>query len=164
MRAALLVLSLFPALSLLAGEVNPGNTAQLPDPNAELPADLSKLPPTTGLPDLLTFEDGSKVENLADWRNRRSELIPPLLFYQYGRMPPRPDRVTVRVDRVGEHKSGLGTEEWMTLVIDSRKKLKMRILAYVPRTRGPHPVIIEEEGSLGGSSNAAMFMLPSVTR
>ena len=158
MRIALLVSSLFPALSLLADKVTPGNTGQLPAPKAELPTDLSQLSPITGLPDLLTFEDGSKVGNLADWGNRRTELVSPLLFYQYGRMPPRPDRVTVRVDRVREHESGLGTEEWMTLVIDSRKKLKMRILAYVPRTRGPHPVIIEEEGSLGGSRNAAMFM------
>ena len=46
----------------------------------------------------------------------------------------------------------------MTLVIDSRKKLEMRIVAYVPRTKGPHPVIIKEEGSLGGSRNAAIFM------
>lgn len=124
----------------------------------DLPTALSQLPASNKLPDLLTFHDGSKVKTIADWQRRRAELIAPLMFYQYGRMPPKPDQVTAHVDRVCEHESGLGTEEWITLTIDSRKKLKMRLLAYVPKTKGPHPVIIEEEGSLGGSKNAALFM------
>ena len=158
MRIALLFSALIPASSLLAGEMPPGSPSVPLSPGSELPTDLAQLPPSATLPDLLTFKDNRKVLTRDDWRARRNELIAPLLFYQYGRMPPRPDRVTVRVDRIREHQSGLGTEEWMTLVIDSRKKLEMRIVAYVPRTKGPHPVIIEEEGALGGSRNAAMFM------
>ena len=158
MRIAQLFSALIQTSFLLAGEMPPGSPSLLPSPDSALPTDLAQLPPSTTLPDLLTFKDGHKVTTRDDWRTRRNELITPLLFYQYGRIPPRPDRVTVRVDRIREHQSGLGTEEWMTLVIDSRKKLEMRIVAYVPRTKGPHPVIIKEEGSLGGSRNAAMFM------
>ena len=158
MRIAQLFSALIQTSFLLAGEMPPGSPSLPPSPDSALPTDLAQLPPSTPLPDLLTFKDGRKVSTRDDWRTRRNELITPLLFYQYGRIPPRPDRVTVRVDRIREHQSGLGTEESMTLVIDSRKKLEMRIVAYVPRTKGPHPVIIKEEGSLGGSRNAAMFM------
>ena len=55
------------------------------------------LPAIHGLPDLFTFDDGSAVNTAADWGRRRAELIKPLLYYQYGRMPPRPDEVTARV-------------------------------------------------------------------
>ncbi len=124
----------------------------------EFPEDLAHLPPSPGLPDLLTLNDGSRITNKATWPRRRSELIPPLLHYQYGHLPPRPDRITARVDRVREHRSGLGTEEWITLVIGSERNLEMRILAYVPKTPGPHPVIIEEKGSLGRSKSAPLFL------
>ena len=139
------------ALLLLSSLISQGR-------EPEFPENLAQLPPSPGLPDLLTLNDGSRVRNEADWPRRRAELIPPLLHYQYGRVPPRPDRVTARVDRVREHRSGLGTEEWITLVIGSEEQLEMRILVYVPKTRGPHPVIIEEKGSLGRSRAAPLFL------
>ncbi len=123
-----------------------------------LPDNLANLPPSPGLTDLLTLNNGSRVKTQAEWPLRRAELVPPLLYYQYGHMPPRPDRVTARVERVREHGSGLGTEEWITLVIGSERKLEMRIVAYVPKSRGPHPVIIEEKGSLGRSTAAPLFL------
>ncbi len=129
-----------------------------PVPASDLPETVGALPVTQGLPDLFTFNDGTRVQSLDDWNRRRSELIAPLMYYQYGRMPPRPDQVTARVDKQQQHESRLGTETWLTLVIDSRKKLEMRIVIYQPNTDGPHPVIIEEEGSLGGSKNAWMFL------
>ena len=98
------------ALLLLSSLISQGR-------ETEFPEDLAQLPPSPGLPDLLTLNDGSRVRNESDWPRRRAELIPPLLHYQYGRVPPRPDRVTARVDRVREHRSGLGTEEWITLVL-----------------------------------------------
>ena len=123
-----------------------------------LPKDLAQLSPVAGLPDALVFNDGRRVTKREEWRARRKELIDPLLFYQYGRIPPKPDQVVATVDRVRKHSSGLGNEEWMTLTLGSKEQLKMRIVAYVPKTKGPHPVIIEEEGSPGGSRNASMFM------
>ncbi|MEM7384016.1 MAG: SUMF1/EgtB/PvdO family nonheme iron enzyme [Verrucomicrobiota bacterium] len=124
----------------------------------ELPTRLKTLPTTHGLPDLFTFDDGTPVATFADWTQRRAELIEPLLFYQYGRMPPRPDRVTARIDREIEHASGRGTEKWVTLTIGSVRKLKMRLVIYEPKTPGPHPVMIVEEGSIGGSRIAELFM------
>ena len=124
----------------------------------ELPTILEELPAQKNLPDLFQFDDGKKVKNLDDWKERRKELIEPLMFYQYGSIPPRPDKVTPRLDKEKAHPSGTGKEHWITLIIDSKKNLEMRIVIYEPNTPGPHPVIIEEEGSLGGSKNAERFM------
>ena len=125
-----------------------------------IPTSVLDLPATVGLPDLFSLEDGTPVMTVEQWGRRRVELMWPVLYYQYGRVPPRPQKVTGRVDREIAHKSGLGKEVSLTLLIESpgREKLKMRAVAYVPKTKGPYPVIIEEEGSPGGSKNAAMFM------
>ena len=56
----------------------------------ELPTSLEELPAQKNLPDLFKFEDGKKVKNLDDWKERRKEIIEPLMFYQYGSIPPRP--------------------------------------------------------------------------
>ena len=124
----------------------------------DLPTDLKDLPTQRDLPDLFTFNDGKKVKNLENWKKRRQELIRPLMFYQYGSIPPKPDQVLFRTDKEKNHSSGIGKEIWKTLIIDSKKKLEMRLVIYKPNTPGPHPVIIEEEGSLGGSKNAERFM------
>ena len=124
----------------------------------DLPTDLKDLPTQRDLPNLFTFNDGKKVKNLENWKERRQELIRPLMFYQYGSMPPKPDQVMFRTDKEKNHSSGIGKEIWKTLIIDSKRKLEMRLVIYKPNTPGPHPVIIEEEGSLGGSKNAEGFM------
>jgi len=124
----------------------------------ELPTSLKELPAQKNLPDLFKFDNGKKVKDLNDWKQRRKELVEPLMFYQYGSIPPRPDKVTPRLDKEKAHSSGIGKEHWITLIIDSKKKLEMRLVIYEPNTPGPHPVIIEEEGSLGGSKNAERFM------
>ena len=123
-----------------------------------LPTDLDKIPAQENLPDLFKFNDGRKVKNLEHWSERRKELVEPLMYYQYGSIPPRPDIVTSRIDREKGHSSGIGKEIWKTLFIGSKRKLEMRLVIYQPNTPGPHPVIIEEEGSLGGSKNAVRFM------
>ncbi|WP_461255864.1 glucuronyl esterase domain-containing protein [Treponema sp. R80B11-R83G3] len=38
-------------------------------------------------PDLFHFANGNKVETLADWENRRSEIFNILQYYMHGRMP-----------------------------------------------------------------------------
>ena len=145
-------------ISLLTVMSIPSAAEESPNSFGRLPLDLAELPPLAGLPNPLISNAGSEITQRADWKVRRKQLIDSLLFYQYGRIPPKPDQINATVDRVREHASRLGSEEWITLTIGSREKLKMRIVAYIPRTKGPHPVIIEEEGSPGGSRNASMFM------
>src|SRR5690554_3390706 len=43
------------------------------------------------LPDLFTFEDGSKVTNSQDWQKRRKEILDTAIDLEYGGMPPKPE-------------------------------------------------------------------------
>ncbi len=128
----------------------------------ELPTfPLEGLPSTRGLPDVLVGRDGKRIETVAAWRARREEILAEILFYQYGRVPPRPDSVTAKVERRKPHASGLGDVEWIVLTIDSKKRLSMRAVLYVPKSTehaGRRPVVIREEGSLGGARHASMFL------
>ncbi|MGK0190591.1 MAG: hypothetical protein ACI9R3_006420 [Verrucomicrobiales bacterium] len=123
-----------------------------------IPNSAAAFPASPELPDLFTFRDGSGVKDIADWERRRQELIEPLMIFQYGRIPPKPDQVFGRLDKVEPHESGLGTRHWITLIIDAEKKLEMRIVLYKPSTPGPHPVIIEEDGNPGASKNVPIFL------
>ncbi len=123
-----------------------------------LPPSADAYPASSQFTDLFTFNDGSPVRDVNDWKRRRGELIEPLMFYQYGRIPPKPDQVTAIIDSVQEHASGLGTLYMMTLTIDSRKKLEMHIALYKPHPSGPHPVIIKEEGNPGASKNVSLLL------
>ena len=113
------------------------------------PSSLQSLPVIEGLPDVFIFADGRKVETPEDWDRRREELKAALLYYQFGSMPPRPDRVTVVESSQSPHDSGLGTVEFLTFEIDSVKKLRFHAAFYLPKHAGRRPVIIREEGNLG---------------
>ena len=45
------------------------------------------------LPDVFTFEDGTRVKNTTDWRRRRQEIIDTAVELEFGGMPPRPEVV-----------------------------------------------------------------------
>ncbi len=47
------------------------------------------------LPDPFMFEDGTRVQTVADWENRRKEIINTAVELEYGGMPPKPDEVRV---------------------------------------------------------------------
>lgn len=115
------------------------------------------LPRQQHLPELMKMRNGTPIASLDQWQRRRVELKEILQHYQYGSMPPRPDRVRVDNVRRLDHESGKGTIESMDLVIESRQQpapLRMRMLIFVPNkeTRSPpFPVIIREEGTLNGN-------------
>jgi hypothetical protein len=52
--------------------------------------DKSKIPPYT-LEDPLTFVDGRKVKNAADWAERRKEILGIFAKEMYGEEPPKPE-------------------------------------------------------------------------
>ena len=52
--------------------------------------DKSKISPYT-LEDPLTFVDGRKVKNAADWAERRKEILGIFAKEMYGEEPPKPD-------------------------------------------------------------------------
>lgn len=122
------------------------------------PASLESLPSTKGLPDVFLMANGKRVKSTADWQKRREEIKAMMQYYQYGHIPPRPDKVTAVVTKRKPHKSGKGTEEWLTLVIGSKQKLRMRAVLYIPKKDRPYPVVIREEGTLGRTKEVPIFL------
>ncbi|MCP4195434.1 MAG: SUMF1/EgtB/PvdO family nonheme iron enzyme [Planctomycetaceae bacterium] len=122
------------------------------------PASLYALPSSLSLPHLLTFADGRPVESPADWKRRREELKSMLLYYQYGNMPARPEKVSVVESRRRPHESGLGDIEFVTLEIDNVKQLRFRAAFYLPKHNGRRPVIIREEDRIGQRKDVPMFL------
>ncbi|HTE41478.1 MAG TPA: hypothetical protein VK629_11650 [Steroidobacteraceae bacterium] len=66
------------SLVMLVGVIS---TASAASPSFDGPEDLSSY---YGLPDPFTFLDGSKVETLDDWADRRAEIFDMLQYYEYG--------------------------------------------------------------------------------
>lgn len=119
---------------------------------------LEGLPSVAGLPDLFTFSDGSRVKTAEDWIRRRGEMQSMLQYYQYGRMPPRPDRVVAVETGRQPYGDGLGTVVFVTLEIGSVQKLELRTALYLPSHKGKRPVLMRDEGRLGRRREAAMFL------
>jgi dienelactone hydrolase len=107
---------------------------------------------------MFLMSDGTRVANVDDWQQRRCEMKAIIQHYQYGRVPPRPDRVTAELVARKSHKGGKGTEEWLTLVIGSRRQLRMRAVLYLPNSAPPYPVVIREEGTLGRTEQIPLFL------
>lgn len=69
----------------------------LPAQRGDVNYDESKVP-DFDLPDPLTFEDGSKVENASQWPKRRAEILALFEEHVYGRIPENVSRDTVRFE------------------------------------------------------------------
>jgi hypothetical protein len=105
------------------------------------------LPSRPELPDALAMKDGTAVRTTADWERRRAEIIPMLLYYEYGRLPP-PAAVSAAV--VSSEEIDGGTQENVRLTVTAENGgaadfgLSLQI---PPAIAGPLPVILR--GDLG---------------
>ena len=114
-------------------------TVDLPADRWNPPVSLDELPEVAELPKLFEFAASHQAVTADNWLQRRRELEEIVQFYEYGRMPPRPDVVTAeQLQRRELTKSGV-TEELMTLVIGSKHQLRMRIAVYSPGRSGRWP-------------------------
>lgn len=68
--------------------------------------DESKIPPYT-LDDVLTFANGEKVRDAADWPRRRAEIVDIFAREMYGRIPPAPEAVVTDIIEEGATLAGL---------------------------------------------------------
>ncbi len=76
-----------------------GNSAA---PRPYFPSDVTKIPPTTSLPDLFTFfspvagpDRGRRVTRASEWPARRAELSDLMQYYLYGYKQPTPEKGSV---------------------------------------------------------------------
>ena len=121
------------------------------------PSSLADLPIVAGLPDLLPQDDGRTVTSDL-WSMRRTQLKAMIQYFEYGHLPPRPERVSVDGLTSTSLPSGDGTEERMTLVIGAATPLRMRIAVYRSATTKQLPVIVCEAHSLGQIDEVPMML------
>lgn len=103
MRSAAAVCAAFPALA--AYEVKPVVTNDYNGVKVIVNYDKSRIAPYT-LEEPLTFADGRKVANQADWRSRREEILGIFAREMYGVEPPKPE--TLITDLVDEKVTAAG--------------------------------------------------------
>jgi hypothetical protein len=122
-------------------------THAAPPSGAEFPP-VDKLPVVKDLPDPFTFNDGSRVKTKEDWSKRREELQAAILYYEYGQLPPAPGNTT------GVELVSSGYREYQNMQHRVYKvscgpdnKVNFTLDLIVPKTKGPHPVILR--GDLG---------------
>ncbi len=109
--------------------------------------EVDALPVVNELPDPLRFADGSPVKTAQDWQRRRGEIRELLLHYEYGRMPPAPEKIEFRRLSSGEALGGKATLDRLEIVLGDRGQVRIGVGVFVPRISGrtSYPVVLAIE-------------------
>lgn len=113
------------------------------------PIAFDQLTPRADLPPLLAQADGTSITSIADWEQRRTEIKEIVQYYEYGRLPPRPDQVAAIHTSEREYLKQGSRLRKLTLRIDSQHQLAMDVAMYLPTGDGPFPVVVAEVHRLG---------------
>jgi hypothetical protein len=146
----LLRFSAFLATTLLLA-AEPPAPAEIPVPPLQtsleaLPGPES-LPSQPGMPDVLRFDDGTRVTSPADWPKRRAELLRTLEYYHVGRMPPPPGNVRATELRSRLLLGGTVRYRLLHLAFGPDRKLGFDIGIFTPTKGGPFPTVILPGGT-----------------
>ena len=102
------------------------------------------LPVQKDLPDPLRMEDGRHVKTVADWKERRKEILELVLRYEYGHVPPSPGNVEMDKVLVEEVRNeGLTRYRQVRLKMGPEQKLTVTLHIYFPsKLKVPRPVVL----------------------
>jgi hypothetical protein len=122
------------------------DAASQPVAGPDLPG-VDQLPATEGLPDPFRFLDGSRVGNREDWKRRRQEIIRILSYYEYGHMPPAPDKLDVQETETKVALDGQASETRVVLSLGPQRQVRIRVGVFAPRgtKRTSFPVLLAVE-------------------
>jgi hypothetical protein len=106
---------------------------------------VTDLPAIGSLPNPLAFGDGTPVRTREDWERRRKEIKSLFETYVYGRLPPKPEKMTVvKEDPEADEKNSLDREEWGVVLEHGGRELPLVVTIVFPRgAKSPLPVIIQ---------------------
>ena len=149
------------ALALAAAFGAPAQTtasfdpSEIPIPRIKTPMGrlpgVDKLPVRDRMPDVLLFQDGTRVKTREQWLERRNELKRILEYYAVGQMPPAPGNVEGR-ELFSERVLGGGASyRLVKLSFGPGRKLDLHIGLFTPAGDGPHPAVILQSGTPPGA-------------
>ena len=102
--------------------------------------------PVAALPDLLTFNDGTRVAAPADWAKRRQEIIALIETIEYGTIPPAPESQTAIFQKDFRVVGNVAQKLKGALQLGPPANVSMEIGYYKPlEGDGPFPVILALE-------------------
>lgn len=127
---------------------------------------VDQLPMKAGLPDPFLRPDGKRVTTPAEWKPQREWLKQLLAHYMYGRMPPRPPRQRVSIERVETLEVFAGAlEERYRLTLERRgRTADLRFALIRPTEKKRYPTIIKNCRALFDTVSAGRRYEPTVER
>ena len=136
----------------LASALAAAALAQSPAPRVPVPPIKTSLGPMPGvgelplrpaLPDVLTFEDGSRATTPEQWTKRREEMKRTLACYATGLMPPGPGNVEGRVLKSATLLDGMVRYRLVRLAFGPGAKYGFDVAIFVPAAaKGPVPTVV----------------------
>ena len=93
------------------------------------------------LPDLFTFEDGTKVTGLEAWERRRVELYRSAVLLQYGEIPPEPELLEIQPLCVPNVPGRMNIYRIITGTRDC--PVCFTLYAHMPAGEGPYPAVVD---------------------
>ena len=110
---------------------------------------VNKLPKQSGLADLFKTIEGEPILSKSCWFQHREYLKAMLAHYQYGHMPPRPDKVELQLEKMDELFEGEGMRYNGRLKFIARgKEIHVRVGLVRPVGKGPFPLIVKNSNYL----------------
>jgi endo-1,4-beta-xylanase len=125
------------------------------------PKPADQLPAVAELPSPFVFADGSPVRTRADWDRRRAEIKRLFEQYEYGRMPPKPAKMTVKKgDRTADDANNVVVQKLDVTLENDGKTFAFPMTVVLPKdAKGPVPVVVQSTffgfgKGKGGNPNA----------
>src|SRR5262245_4609527 len=124
-------------------------TAEDPDVKKSPLPPVDQLPAIAELPDPFLRSDGTRVQTKEEWPQQRMELLARVLHYEYGALPPAPEKVSAeelsskKIDATG------ATEKEVLLSMGPNNAVQTHVILSVPAGKGPFPAIIRGDRGWG---------------
>ncbi len=112
---------------------------------------VRELPVRKQMPDVMTMNDGKKVETRKQWQKRREEIKKILEYYAVGQMPPPPGNVKGKEIKSEIVLDGKVQYRLVRLTFGPAEKLSLNIGVFTPVEGGPFPTIILQSGTPPGA-------------
>lgn len=114
---------------------------------------VNDLPVCTGMPDVMTMNNGQKVTTAKEWKMRREEMKRILEYYAVGQMPPPPGNVKGQEITSQLVLDGKVKYQLVHLTFGPERKLELNIGIFTPTdSKGPFPAIISQSGTPPGAT------------
>lgn len=112
------------------------------------PKPASDLPEMKELPDPFLFMDGKPVRDRKDWEHRRVEIKRLFEKYEYGHMPSKPGKMTVKKgERTTDEANKVILQKLSVVMEHEGKSFTLNVTVALPmEAKGPVPVLIQSTG------------------